>query len=126
MSGRLGKAQERPLRWESAAVVPYLCETHMTEKDSFDLELRVLYFVAKSVMPRIDDCSACGEDGRILGTVFYGGLGTIVADAFERREEVERIVPTLCAIVEYAAVGLERSFELWAPRSEEQPSELQS
>ncbi|HTD34851.1 MAG TPA: hypothetical protein VK665_14375 [Candidatus Elarobacter sp.] len=87
----------------------------MTETESFDLELRVLHFVAKSVMPRIDDWSACAEDGRILGTVFYGGLGTIVADAFERREALDRVVPALCAIVEYAAAGLQRSFELWAP-----------
>jgi hypothetical protein len=87
----------------------------MTEEKSFDLELRVLYFIAERVVPRIEDWSARLEDGRILGTVFYGGLGTIVVHAVERDESVDGMLAAICALVEYAAVGLERSFGLWAP-----------
>jgi len=91
----------------------------MTSDESDDLELRVLYFIAESVMPKIDDWSAVDLDGRVLGTTFYGALGTLIVNAVERKESLDGMLPTIGAIVEYAAVAVEKEFKRWAPRLDE-------
>jgi hypothetical protein len=87
----------------------------MTSDESDDLELRVLYFIAESVMPEIDDWSAVALDGRVRGITFYGALGTLIVNAVQRNESLEGVLRTIGAIVEYAAAAVENDFNRWAP-----------
>jgi|GEM_PF-5296440 hypothetical protein len=91
----------------------------MTSDESDDLELHILYFIAESVMPKIEDWSAVDLEGRVLGTAFYGVLGTLIVNAVERKESLDGVLPTIGAIVEYAAVAIETEFKRWAPRLDE-------
>ncbi len=91
----------------------------MTNDETDDLELRVLYFMAESVMPEIGDSCAVDLDGRVLGVIFYGGLATLIVRAVERKGSLDGMLPTIGAIVEYAAVAVETDFDRWAPRLRE-------
>jgi hypothetical protein len=91
----------------------------MTSDDSDDLELRVLSSIAESVTPKIEDWCTVDLDGRVPGVLFYGALGSLIVDAVERKESLDRMLPTIGAIVEYAAVAVETEFARWAPRLDE-------
>ena len=90
----------------------------MTSDERNDLELRVLYFIVESVMPEVEDWSAVDAvdlEGRVLGTLFYGALGTLIVNAVQRNESLEGVLRTIGAIVEYAAAAVENDFSRWAP-----------
>lgn len=59
------------------------------------------------------------DDLELRVTIFYGALGIQIVNAVERKESIESALPTIGAIVEYAAVALEREFKQWAPRLDE-------
>ncbi len=90
-------------------------EQELTNLEPDDLELRVLYFIATSVLPVIEeDWAVHGVDGRVLGTAFYSALGTLIVNAVERKESLDRVLRTIGAIVEYAAVALDKDWIHWA------------
>ncbi len=70
-------------------------------------------------MPKIEDWSAVDLGGRVLGTTLYGALGTQIVNAVERKESLDGVLPTIGAIVEYAAAAVEKDFKRWAPRLDE-------